>query len=288
MIEIKPLSEISFDELFETHAKAFKDYPFQWSRDALAKTVWRRGYVPSLSFGAFDDSKLVSFTLNGVGDFNGRKSAYDTGTGTVAEYRGKGLASQIFAHSVPYLKAEGISQYILEVLEDNQKAFSVYRQQGFTVSRRFECFRVNTTDWSFTAKKPVDIELRPIDLSYEKEMAEMHDFLLSWQNNFQALRKNPADFVLIGAFQNEALVGFGIIEPATGDIAQLAVARAYRRQGIGTAIMAKLKERNQADIVKIVNVPDDQNAILQFISASGIPKIVRQFEMIKDLEGGLS
>ncbi len=32
--QIKPFTNTSFDEIFATHLKAFKDYPFQWSKEA--------------------------------------------------------------------------------------------------------------------------------------------------------------------------------------------------------------------------------------------------------------
>ena len=48
--------------------------------------MWkRRGFNPDLSFAAFEKNDIVAFTLNGVGNFNGRKMAYDTGTGTLPQ-----------------------------------------------------------------------------------------------------------------------------------------------------------------------------------------------------------
>ena len=200
--EINSLAKISFDEIFETHLKAFKDYPFQWSKEALLQTIHRRGYDAKISFGAFYKNELVSFTLNGIGKFNNLKTVYDTGTGTVEEHRGKGLASKIFEHSIPFLKAEGVEQYILEVLEENEKAISVYSKQGFAVSRKFDCFRINSNDWNFDFKNIDGIELKEIDFSFQSQMEAIMDFNLSWQNNFQALMKKPSDFKIIGAFHN--------------------------------------------------------------------------------------
>lgn len=54
----------------------------------------RRGFNPDLSFAAFDGSEIDAFILNGIGDFNGLPTAYDIGTGTRKEYRGKGWATE--------------------------------------------------------------------------------------------------------------------------------------------------------------------------------------------------
>jgi ribosomal protein S18 acetylase RimI-like enzyme len=285
--EIRSLAKISFDELFETHLRAFKDYPFQWSKEGLKKTIHRRGYDPSISFGAFYNNEMVSFTLNGIGTFNDLKTVYDTGTGTVEEYRGKGLASKIFDHSVPFLKKEGVQQYILEVLQENNKAFSVYAQQGFVVSRKFECFRIGTGDWKLGAANNRDITLKEIDFTYQPQMATMIDFNLSWQNNFPALTKKTGDFKLVGAFHQNKLVAYGIIEPDTGDIPQLAVDKNYRRKKIGTMLLNELKKINRAPTAKVVNVESNQEAIISFLTKNGFPKIVSQFEMIKAIQTDL-
>ena len=281
--EIRSLAKISFDEIFETHLRAFKDYPFQWSKEGLQKTIHRRGYDASISFGAIYESELVGFTLNGIGKFNGLKTAYDTGTGTVEEHRGKGLASKIFEHSISFLKAAGVQKYILEVLEENNNALSVYSKQGFVVSRKFDCFRINTCDWKLEAANNSEVTLKEIDFTYQSQMETMIDFNLSWQNNFRALTKDPRDFKLIGAFHQNDLAAYGIIEPETGDIPQLAVNKNYRRKKIGTMLLNELKKINRASIVKVVNIESNQEAIISFLAKNGIPKIVTQLEMTKTI-----
>jgi len=106
--------------LFEAFQEAFKGYEMQLTQAELLKMLHRRGFTPKLSFGAFSGEKLVSFTFNGTGSFNNILTAYDTGTGTIEEYRGKGLASRIFEYSIPHLKSAGISQYLLEAIQSNQ------------------------------------------------------------------------------------------------------------------------------------------------------------------------
>jgi ribosomal protein S18 acetylase RimI-like enzyme len=282
--DIRSLANTSFDELYACHIEAFKDYPFQWTKEALQKTIHRRGYDPSLSFGAFHNDTLVAFTWNGTGDFNGMKTAYDTGTGTIEEHRGKGLASKIFEYSIPFFKEAGIEQYILEVLEENEKAFSVYRKQGFEVSRKFDCFRTNSSEWDLPPHELKErVTLKEIDLGYQPQMEALIDFPLSWQNRFGALRRNLGDFTILGAFQNERLVGYGITEPGSGDISQLAVEKSSRRKGIGSFILAELKKLNKADIAKVINIESTEKGIIDFVTRNGIPKIVSQFEMIKHL-----
>lgn len=139
-MEIKSLRKIDIDVIIEAFTQAFADYDIQPNAEEL-KAMWkRRGLNLDLSFAAFNDENIVAFTLNGVGEFNGVKMAYDTGTGTLPEYRGQGLATKIFEYSIPCFKKANISHYLLEVLQHNTKAVSVYRKIGFEVNREFNYF----------------------------------------------------------------------------------------------------------------------------------------------------
>lgn len=112
-MEIKSLENTGFDTLFEAFNAAFAGYEVQLNKSELQTMLKRRGFNPALSFAAFDGDKIVSFTCNGTGDYNGVKTAYDTGTGTLEAYRGNGLATQIFETSIPYLREAGIKEYLL-------------------------------------------------------------------------------------------------------------------------------------------------------------------------------
>ncbi len=169
------------------------------------------------------------------------------------------------------------------MLKENDKAISVYSRQGFIVSRKFNCFRVNTDEWKLQKTNNNEVKMREIDFSFQSQMETLLDFNLSWQNNFQALIKKPSDFKLIGAFHQENLVGYAIIEPETGDIPQLAVNKNYKRKRIGTMLLNEVKKINRAKIIKVVNIESNQNAIRSFIASNGIPQISSQFEMIKSI-----
>lgn len=88
-MEIRNLAHTDFDTLFQGFEKAFSDYEIHFGKEEVHSMLIRRGYNPLLSFAAFINDEIVAFTLNGTGTFNGIPTAYDTGTGTVKEYRGQ-------------------------------------------------------------------------------------------------------------------------------------------------------------------------------------------------------
>jgi ribosomal protein S18 acetylase RimI-like enzyme len=281
---IKSLGKTDFDTLFTAFNAAFRDYEMQVNKHELSVMLQRRGFDAELSFGAFEDEKLVSFTLNGSGLFNGIKTAYDTGTGTLEEFRGRGLATQIFDFSLPFLKQTGIRQYLLEVLQHNTKAINVYKKLGFKVSREFSYFVQDADKVLVSAHLlPSKYVIREIDLSRKQEMVLFWDFIPSWQNSFEAILRRPDDFVMRGVFDDTKLAGYGILDPNSGDITQIAVSNDYRRQGIGSGIFNELLKCNRFKTVKAVNVEISCTSMKQFLVSKNIPEKGKQFEMIREL-----
>ncbi len=284
MCKIESLDKISFDTLYETFNEVFRSYEVQVNKDELRVMLKRRGFVPELSFGAFESNKLVSFTLNGIGLFNGQKTAYDTGTGTIESFRGKGFASKIFTESLPYLKAAGISKYLLEVLQHNASAVSVYKKLGFIVSREFNYFMQTNTEVKLPAKDlPLTFTIKETSLDNIDRFVRFWDFNPSWQNSFEAIQRCVTDFKIIGAYQKQKLVGYCIFEPNSGDITQIAIDKVYRRKGIGTALLNETVKCNRHSTIKSINSEITSEAITAFLISLNIPIKGKQYEMIKKL-----
>lgn len=282
-MEIKSLGNTSFDDLFTAFEQAFADYELQLNKNEHAKMLKRRGYNPGLSFGAFDGDRIVSFTCNGIGDFYGIPTAYDTGTGTLKDYRGQGLATQVFEYSIPYLKEAGISQYLLEVLQHNTGAVSVYRKIGFEVTREFYYFK-SEKEQIINEEKTIDqpYVLRPININeYTELIPAFWDFEPSWQNSIESVNRSAEDFICLGIFTDEKLIGYSVFEPSSGDITQIAVDKGYRKKGFGSLLFNGMISSNHGDTIKIVNTDIRCDSITNFLKAKNIEPKGKQFEMMK-------
>jgi hypothetical protein len=184
----------------------------------------RRGYEPRLSFAVFDEGRIVAFTLNGIGLFNGVKTAYDTGPGTAKDYRGHGLAVKIFDNSLPFLKEAGVRQYLLEVLQGNHKAINVYRQLQFVTVREFDCFRQSIAEISSldTSMRYADIRVELVDTDIIRAAGAFCDFYPSWQNSIESIERGRGGLTCISAFHSDRLVGYcvscdGRFDPVGGE-----------------------------------------------------------------------
>lgn len=227
---------------------------------------------------------MVSFTFNGVGDFNEVRMAYDTGTGTVKAHRGQGLATRIFEHSIPYLKAAHIDCYLLEVLQHNTKAVSLYQKIGFEVTREFNYFVWKSEAMQDITPNPKDhFSIEPVDIEVCDEIAGFWDFYPSWQNSIESIRRAPGDFIQFGAFADQKLVGYCVFAPLSGDVTQIAVDKAFRRQGIGSLLLQEAHKHNKHPNMKLVNTDVTCGAVVDFLKSKNIALTGKQFEMVKQL-----
>lgn len=284
MTQIKSLKHASFDALYKAFHEAFIDYEVQINKKELANMLKRRGYVPELSFGAFDENKLVAFTFNGIGSYNNIKTAYDTGTGTIPAYRGQGLAGKIFSHSIPFLQAAGIKQYLLEVLQNNTTAVSLYKKQGFTISREF-FYYVDSIEQlkreSPKANKNLTIHILP--KFPDALLKKTWDFNPSWQNSNDAIQRDIEKFIGLAAYYNNSMVGYLIFEPMSGDITQLGTLPEHRRKGIAKQLLNFAIENHYLKKLKILNIETNCSTLNSFLHSLGCSPLGKQYEMIKSL-----
>ena len=284
MRKITSLENLGFSDLYIAFNKAFQDYEIQFNKNDLKVLLQRRGFVPELSFGAFEGDKLIAFTFNGIGFYNGVKTAYDTGTGTIKEYRGQGLATKIFEYSLPFLKKANVSQYLLEVLQHNTKAVSVYKKIGFEVSREFNYFICKNEELQINpSSKNKDFEIIKIGLNQCISMIDFWDFIPAWQNSFDSITRKPDDFIIVGATIRNQVVGYCIFDPKSGDITQIAVNKKHRRKGIASLLLEDVLRYNQHSSVKAINTEVGCKSINDFLQSVGISITGKLFEMIKQL-----
>ena len=281
---IRSLERESFDCVADAFLRAFEDYDLTFDRQRLRDMLVRRGADMELSFGAFYNEELVSFILNGIADYAGRKTAYDTGTGTVSSARGAGLIDRIFQWSLPRLRDAGVERYLLEVLTHNTPAIKIYRRMGFEITRSFDCFAGRTEDISIDSEENENLEVRRGRICDIERLQHFCDFAPSWQNSLSSiLRAEKTMVCLIACLSDNTPVGYLVAEPAYGDIAQIAVAPDYRRRGVARRLLRNIIRLHACDNWRVVNIPDDYLPMKLFLQADGFGLTCSQYEMMRSL-----
>ncbi len=285
MITIQKLSAIRYEMIHEVFIKAFADYvvPINLSIHQFKSMIEHGGCNLDLSFGAFNNNKLVGFVLNGIGEWNGKLTAYDNGSGIIQEFRNKGIASKIFNESLPILRENNISQYLLEVICTNTPAYNLYKKMGFEETRKFDCY-----------KSPKDkIEIRKnlndnfpiseiVDPDWEM-LRTFWDVIPSWQNSIDSISRRLDDFKILGIFNDDNIVGYCIFAKKTGYIPQFGIDKKYRRKGLFTALFQRVVQDAEGDEITINNICSRCDPFMKFANSINIAPVLSQHEMLLKL-----
>ncbi len=286
MIEIKLLTGVNIKTIHNCFRRAFSDYvePFDLTFPQLKYMIERRGYNEDISFGAFDDGKLIGFTLNGKGIWDSLPTAYDTGTGIIKEYRKKGLATKIFNESLPVLRDNGVKQYLLEVIKSNTKAFDLYKKAGFSVVREFDYFVSKISDIKLTQSVLPNSYSFQNDIKPDWELLRSFwNFVPSWQNSIESIQRKESNFKIIGISFKKNIIGYGIVEPETGDIPQFCIEKSHRNRKLATLLFSELLKYSKNKEIKVLNTIVEYKPIKKFMKSLNISPGLGQYEMILSL-----
>lgn len=277
MLSYRLLSAADSASLYQCFLEAFSDYQvdMRMSEQQLAQRLGRDGVQMEISAGAFDDERMIGFYMNAAGDWQGKQTAYDAGTGVIPDYRRRGVGKELFEFMVPKLKERSVSQYLLEVLCSNERAVALYRKLGFIEVRKLAVLRSNH---ALDARD--DPELRRIEQPDWKLFQSFWDGYPSWQNSIAAVERIPNESMILGAFVDGKCVGYGVVYTPAANLMQLAVSPGCRRKGIGSRILRALSAR---EILKVNNVDNELKGTLAFFEANGFKVVLEQFEMSRSL-----
>lgn len=277
-MEFKTLSNTSIEDILEVFNLSFSDYviPFHLSKEQLEAKIAAEKLNLNLSVGAFENGRLAGFILQAEKIENGEKIIYNGGTGVVPASRGKGLVRKMYDFIIPTLKEKNADTLLLEVIESNEPAIRAYENLGFNKVRRLLCFNGNIR----SDKENAEIAVRNMkDFQWEKLFA-FWDIEPSWQGSVFVLEPMPENYINLGAYVGEKLVGYIIYNPAARKVLQMAVDKDYRKQGIGTTLFNAIREKNGGQTIALNNVDDSSENTRKFLSEKiGLNNWLSQFEM---------
>ena len=137
------LEKIAFEPIVATFNAAFSDYfvPIKLTKDLLVNKMTVEHIRLKYSVGAFDDGQLIGLILGGLDTVEGKKMAYNGGTGVVPNRRGKGITPKMYEFLLEIYRKEAVDMALLEVIDKNTAAIRSYEKVGFQVLREFDCVK---------------------------------------------------------------------------------------------------------------------------------------------------
>ena len=278
------LSDDHFERLYETFIEAFSDYVFPF---ALTETQFRNhinlnAVDLNRTAGFFADDRLVGFSLNGFGDWLGRPTVYDAGTGVIPSMRRRGISEAMFDMMLPHFQDRGIAQCLLEVITTNAGAIRLYEKLDFAATRELALLQCDGK--VKPAVSAPNAEIRDITEPDWPLLTSFWDGQPSWQNSTEAVDRSMHLKRILGAFIDGRCVGYIVFSSKFGRVAQMAVDKAHRNRGIGTALVRRMQDETTSGYsLQIINIDRSLTDAVSFFRNRGFYERLAQYEMVKPL-----
>lgn len=279
-MEIRFLGKTPLAQIVACFNRAFADYivPFQ-AEEGPMRRRWLSCRVDyGLSYGAFDQDELVGFMMTGIDRWNGRRTAYNSGTGVIPEYRGQKIVKQLYEKAIPSFRENGIDQCILEVIVGNDRAIKAYAGVGFQSKRQLKCYSLQQEPAVVVSN---DLEFKQVFQSNWEAYREMLEFEPSWENSRSATAFLGRDIAIWEMYQGEHLLGFFIMKPETGHILQFGLQRHADWLAAGKELLLYAAGINPK--LKVNNVDSRAERSLSILQALGMKNVADQHELELDL-----
>lgn len=145
MLKIKKMLDCTIADAVHAWNVGFEGYPVNMNTvpDKFLERMVNEDLSISLSIIAFDDKQPIGIVLHGGREINGQKVAWNGGTGIAREYRGRGVGKKLMDSSISILKENSVDIATLEVMDDNFKAYSLYKNKGYKTVDNLEYLKLN-------------------------------------------------------------------------------------------------------------------------------------------------
>lgn len=276
------LTNTSEKDILDVFNLSFSDYfvPLKMTAEQLSTKMKSDNVDLDLSVGVMNEGQLVAFILHGSNIIDGRKTLYNGGTGVIPTQRGQALTKRMYEFILPKVKEKKVDTLILEVISKNIQAIKSYERVGYTKVRGLLCYRGNVKPLTVTRA----LEIRKLE-TYDWELLESFwDITPTAQNSKRAINKLTSDFILMGGFLENQLVGYLIFNPKTKRLPQIAIHKNFRKKKIASTLIQHLINEH-GDAWTVINVDKGDQPINAFFENIGLEMFLEQLEMQMDVSG---
>jgi len=270
-MELHAASKFSVAELTRFWNLGYTGYftPVTFTEAIMAGWLRNGDFDLDRSVVAMEGDQLAGFSLLGV---RGRRG-WIGGFGVAPDFRGQGLASQLFAEHVAIIEEQTDLQTVqLEVLVQNW-ARKVYERAGFSVARRLTVLQ------GVPVTSPVDRIRTAPPVALLAHHCRLHtECKAVWQREISWIEKTlpaAAEGFFAGSFESPS--GYLLAAPA-GEGLRIIDGAALTADD-ASALVAMLAWRYPGKQVTAVNEPDG-GPLHQALTAAALQETMAQWEMV--------
>ncbi len=270
------LSQVRTAEIVECINMAFSDYaqPIHFTEDTLQSFFKASDINKSLSFCAYSENTMVGFILNSSNIYNGELAVFDAGAGVIPKFRGKGVFSALYAFTEHELCKCGIKKYYLEVLQQNDRARTLYERNGFSVVREFSVMQLMKASKVSNTRNIQVVKFSEFDFSGLNALVLAKP---SYEHSYNVIKKNQNLYKVAYLKKDSKITAFCVYDANYGSIIELG----YYNISDLKEVLKYITCRHEVVIAK--NIDTSYCSVIDMLLSIGFRQIAGQYEMVKEL-----
>ncbi len=278
-VHVQSADRVPLSALVAALNRAYSDYyfPIHVNETSLRAMLKRDDISPANCAVALEGGEVVGTGLLGVRGASG----WIGGMGVVPQKRRQGIGRRVLQHLIARARALGVQTLRLEVIEENDHAHALYRQQGFQDVRHLHLLErppksaapsPDNADYHITQEAPETLLAH-----YEA----FHNVRNCWQRARPSLERLAPQCQGWALYNRSALSGYvmGQFFPSSVLVFDLAAhINAPHPAAHAAALLAHLHRRYPRALGHAYNVAED-DPMLKVYHALGYQTYFRQIEM---------
>lgn len=183
-MKFKTVSQCTLEEVLKAWNKGFEGYfvEINMIAEMFLHRLVGEGLSPTHSIVIFDQDEPIAIVLNGFRIVNGKKTAWNGGTGISPDYRGKGVSRLLMEEALAIYEREQVEIATLEAIKENKVAIALYEKYGYAISNQL-LFLSGEYEGKLKHTASIHIEtIRPEQLQHFPFYQEDVPWQCSWQS----------------------------------------------------------------------------------------------------------
>jgi ribosomal protein S18 acetylase RimI-like enzyme len=198
-LQLKRLSTCSFQTALEVWNEGFQGYfvDMTLSLDKFLARMSSEAISLEHSLVAFAQDKPVGFLLNGIRNDEGKKIAWNGGTGVIPSFRGQGVGKFLVNAAIDLYVSEAVDVATLEAISNNDIAIGLYKQCGYEIAD--ELTFLQSDDPSADCLSQTDSVSYSVDSVAPAVVGSLSFYsdLSAWQTQWQSLALSCGDALIV-------------------------------------------------------------------------------------------
>ncbi|NRF93034.1 GNAT family N-acetyltransferase [Paenibacillus frigoriresistens] len=289
----KKMSEMSAEDMVALWNKGFEGYFLNSTLNLdkfLARAV-NEGLSLENSLVVCENRDPIGFVMNGFRVIEGKRVAWNGGTGIATEHRGRGIGKKLMERNLQLYREQGVDIALLEALIQNKAAIKLYQSVGYVITEQLISLQhTEALDASLLLPNSSSEYVTRRGLALEVKGLSFYRHLSAWQTQWASMK--DGECIIVSDHEDE-VVGYALYKRIFGDDGNLSTIALHQCESIpGRTDSEDILKAALSEVYApfsftckriTMNIRDSNKGLIGLLERLGFTKFVEQVYMIRHL-----